>query len=170
MKEFLAMMAVLIAATPLVASASPESDQQLYRKYFEQKFPGVPLQEYSNGVYAIDDVSRANWEAIEEFPPYEPMIDDGKAMWNKPFANGKSYKDCFGKPSVVADYPYWDKKKGMVWTLPLAINECLTKNGEKPLGYGKGKIAALLAYMGYESRGQVTDVKIPKDEIGRAHV
>ncbi|RMD69895.1 MAG: sulfur oxidation c-type cytochrome SoxA, partial [Gammaproteobacteria bacterium] len=45
----------------------------------------------------------------------------------------------------------------------LAINECRVKNGEKPLPYKKGKIAKILAYMAYTSRGKRTHVVIPDD-------
>ena len=49
-------------------------------------------------------------------------------------------------------------------TLPLAINDCRTANDEKPLSYLKGPIADLLAYMAFESRGQITQVEIPNDD------
>lgn len=52
----------------------------------------------------------------------------------------------------------------MVITLPLAINACLEANGEKALPYKKGPIVSLLAYMAFESRGQVTNVVIPEDD------
>jgi sulfur-oxidizing protein SoxA len=116
-------------------------------------------------MYAIDAVARENWEAIEEFPPYEPAISNGEEMWNTPFANGKSYSDCFPNgPAIAGEYPYWDKEKGMVMTLPLAINMCLEANGEKPLGYSKGPMTEITAYIAYESRGQVTNVEIPEDD------
>lgn len=156
----------LIGTLPGVTQATtPAEDLEIYRNYFVKRFPGVPLEEFANGVYSIDSVSRQSWEAIEEFPPYEPMIEDGEKMWNTPFANGKSYADCFGgTPAVAGKYPHWDGKRGMVTTLALAINECREANGEKPLKYKKGAIASLLAYMNYESRGQVTDVVVPMDD------
>ena len=155
--------AALVLSAPL-AQADPASDNKNIHEYFKGKFPSVPTAEYANGVYSVDPILRANWEAIEEFPPYEPLIEDGEAMWNKSFANGKSYASCFGKPGVRAQYPHWDKAKGMVMTLPIAINNCRKANGEKPLKYKKGKITRLLAYMGYESRGQTINVKIPSDD------
>jgi L-cysteine S-thiosulfotransferase len=149
---------------------SPAEDLKTYQDYFFKRFPGVPLQEYANGVYAIDKVSRDSWEAIEEFPPYEPMIDDGEAIWEKPFANGKSFGSCFNNdPAQRKNYPYWDSKRKMVVTLPLAINECLKANGEKPMKYKKGNIASLLAYMAYQSRGQKTDVQIPNKDALAAY-
>jgi len=157
----------LLAGSAAVVADTPASDLKLYRSYFMKKFPGVPLQEFSNGVYAIDKVSRDSWEAIEEFPPYEPMIEEGEEMWNKPFKNGKTYASCFhGKAAVRNKFPYWDAKRKMVITLPLALNECREANGEKPLKYAKGAITRLLAYIGYESRGLKTSVKVPTNDKG----
>ena len=166
MKTMLMIAAAMIGANLSVAAqAGPEEDRKKFQEYNAKRFSAVELQEFGNGVYAIDPIGRENWEAIEEFPPYEPFVEDGQAMWEKPFANGKGYADCFPDgPALRGKYPYWDKERSMVITLPLAINECREANGEKPLKYKKGKIATLLAYIGYESRGQVTNVVIPEDD------
>jgi L-cysteine S-thiosulfotransferase len=65
---------------------------------------------------------------------------------------------------MESKYPYWDKEKGMVMTLPIALNECREANGEKPLKYKKGPINNILSYIAYQSRGQITNVEIPKDD------
>jgi len=153
-----------IAQTAL--ATTPKQDRVAVQNYMAKKFPGVPLQEYANGVYAVDSIGRENWEAIEEFPPYETFVDAGKEMWEKKFKNGKSYKSCFGSPVIAHKYPQWDKEKQMVVTLPLAINNCLKANGEKPLKYKKGSINNILSYIAYESRGNKTNVEIPKDQPG----
>lgn len=152
-------------ANKQAADTTPEEDLKAYRDYFAKRFPGVELQEFSNGVYAIDEIQRANWEAIEEFPPYEPMIDEGEAIWSKPFANGKTFADCFADgPALAGKYPHWDKDRKEVITLPLALNECREANGEEPLKYKKGPMASLLAYIAFQSRGQVTNVEVPMDD------
>ena len=159
-----AVSASVVMADKTATETSPADDLKVYRDYFSKRFPGIPMNEFGNGVYAIDKVSRDSWEAIEEFPPYEPMIEAGETMWNTPFANGNTYGSCFGDdPAQRGNYPYWDAKRKMVVTLALAINECREANGEKPLKYKKGKIADLLAYMSYESRGQKINVEVPDD-------
>ncbi len=159
-----AISASVVMADKKATDTSPAEDLKIYRDYFQKRFPGVPLNEFGNGVYSIDKVSRDSWEAIEEFPPYEPMIEAGEAVWNKSFANGKSLGSCFSDdPAQRKNFPYWDAKRKMVVTLPLAINECLTSNGEKPMKYKKGKMADVLAYMSYESRGQKINVEVPDD-------
>jgi sulfur-oxidizing protein SoxA len=167
MKKYLICLTTLalFLAVPFAVSATPEADRKAIEKFMHKRFPGVPNEEYTNGVYAIDPVGRENWEAIEEFPPYEPYIDEGEEIWNKPFANGKQFKDCFPDgPGIAGKYPHWDKERGMVITLPLALNECREANGEKPLKYKKGKINALLSYVTFHSRGQITNVVVPEDD------
>ena len=158
-------LALCLGALTTVNAGVVEDDIDRFQHYYFKKFPNVPKDDFVNGVYAIDPIGRENWEAIEEFPPYEPYIDEGEEMWNTPFANGKGYKDCFPDgPAQRKNYPHWDKERKMVVTLPLAINECREANGEKALKYKKGKIATLLAYMAFESRGQATNVIVPDDD------
>lgn len=162
----IAATAVITTAVPLITSASPEDDLKAFRGYFLERFPNVPLEEFANGVYAIDPASREQWEAIEEFPPYEIAIEEGEEIFNTPFKNGKTFASCFrnGGIGIKSDYPYFDTKSGKVKTIELEINECLEKNGEKPFKYKKGKIASVSAYMAYTTRGQITDIKIPHDQ------
>lgn len=168
MKKIFCKLALAVLACGIGATAQampPEQDLKAFQDFFKKRFPEVERQEYINGAYAIDPAGRENWEAIEEFPPYEPFIDDGKTMWDKAFANGRHYSDCFPDgPGIAGKYPYWDKEKGMVITLPLALNQCLEANGEKPLKYKKGPINNILSYIAYESRGQITNVVIPQDD------
>jgi len=67
---------VLIIASFLnTANANPASDQAAFQKYFQDKFPTVSLHNFTNGVYAIDPVSRTKWEEIEQFPPYDTALE-----------------------------------------------------------------------------------------------
>ena len=158
-------LGVSLLFTAGASVASPESDLKAFRAYFKKKFPDVPMDDYVNGVYALDKGARTEWEQIEEFPPYELPMSEGETMFNTPFKNGKTYADCFpnGGKGIKQNYPYFDSARGEVVTLELSINECREKNGEKPLGYQKGKIAAISAYMAYTSRGNTINVKVPDD-------
>ncbi len=145
--------------------ADPQKDIKTYQDYFLKRFPQVEFQEFANGIYAINDAMRENWEAMEEFPPYELYIDDGKAMWDVSFKNGKSYAQCFTQgPGSKHLYPRWDKQQGQVVTLALAINQCRELNEEQPLEYSGEAIAKILSYMAWESRGNETNVVIPADD------
>lgn len=159
----------MIATLPMAANASPEQDLKDFRAYFQKRFPGVDLDDFGNGVYAIDQASREQWEAIEEFPPYELDLEKGEAIWKKTFKNGKSLADCLpgGENGIRQNYPMYDAKAKTIRTLEGDINACLEANGEKSLGWEKGDIAAVSAYLAYKSRGKKMNVKTPKtaDEL-----
>lgn len=170
--------ACLLASIPFASQAGPEEDLKVFRDYYQERFPKTPFEDFNNGVYSIDAASREQWESIEDFPPYELNIENGEEMFNKPFANGKSYADCFenGGEGIRQNYPRFDTESGKVVTLEIAINACRTANGEKPLKGKKGAIADISAYMSYTSRGNIVDVKIPDDpralaayESGKKH-
>lgn len=152
----------LLVALPL--SATPEQDQATFRKLYQQRFPNLKLSDYSNGVYAIDPIAKQSWLAIEEFPPYETAIEAGKVLFNKPFANGKHYADCFPNEGIANEYPKWSKIQGEVVTLAKAINDCRTSQHEPALPYDRGDMINLLAYLAYTARGKPIAVSIPKDD------
>lgn len=168
MKKIASLLsAFCVLLLPAMGMASnPEQDLKDFRKYYADLFPEVPFADYINGVYAIDKESRAQWESMEEFPPYEIYIDKGEKLFHTPFANGKTYADCFPKykQGVKQNYPYFDVKRNEVVTLELAINECRKANGEKELKYGKGDITHIEAYLARKSRGKKINVAIPNAE------
>jgi sulfur-oxidizing protein SoxA len=166
MKKFVTALSVLmIIATPVATQASPGSDLKAFRSYFHKKFPKVPKNDFVNGVYAVDKASREQWEAFEEFPSYEIFVDKGKALFNKKFANGKGFADCFPnyKKGVRQNYPKFSKSSGKIVTLEGDINKCLKDNGEKAYGWKKGKISHVSAYLAYMSRGNKLNVKVPNN-------
>jgi sulfur-oxidizing protein SoxA len=147
--------------------AAPPQDRQQFREHYRRLFPQLQLGDYANGVYAIDPVARESWQAIEEFPPYEDAIEQGKKIFETPFPQtGRSYADCFPNRGIgiAQRYPRWDKNRGEVVTLAQALNDCREGNREKPLDSEKGEITLLLAYMAYTSRGQTIEIMIPEDD------
>jgi len=158
------LSAALVIGAP-IAQASPDDDLKVFKNYFHKKFPKTPKGDFINGVYSVDKASRAQWEEFEEFPSYIIYVEKGEELFNKKFANGKSFADCFPnhKKGIKQNYPYFDTKKGEVVTLEGQINKCLTDNGEKKFKWKKGKMTQVGAYLTYQSRGQKTNVKVPND-------
>lgn len=164
-----------LSAAPLALAASsgntletvdPEADRQALQDFYKKRFPKTELADYVNGIYSVDAGSREQWEELEEFPPYEFDVEEGERLFNTPFANGKTYSDCFenGGIGIRQNYPYWNKEQGTVKTLEMEINECREKNGEKPYKWGKGKLAQVSAYMAWTSRDNLFDIIIPQDD------
>lgn len=167
MKKLIACFALgcFFAGVSTVALSTPEEDRIAFQNYYLTKFSDVQYDDFINGVYSIDMPSREQWQTLEEFPPYELALEQGETIFNTPFANGKTYADCFenGGIGIRQNYPYFDLEQGQVITLELAINQCREANGEKPFKYKRGKIAELTAYMAYTSRGETINVVIPDD-------
>ncbi len=166
MKQLLSIVSLcVLIAVPAVSSAGPEDDKKVFQQYYKQRFPNIPFDDYINGVYAISPGAREQWMAIEEFPPYQIAIDEGKRLFDAPFKNGQTYGSCFTNNGIGVNdqYPFFDVKRGEVITLSLAVNECRVKNGEEPLPEEKGKLASILAYMAFTTRGKKIDIKVPND-------
>ena len=163
MKKFLlafTAVALLGGVTAVPAQASPEEDLKQFRAFYFKKFPGVKLQDYANGIYALDAARRFEWEAMEEFPPYEEGLEKGEELFKK-YGLAKCFKN--GGIGIKQNYPYFDQKTGKVRTLEQDINACVVKNGHEKLKYKKGDMPAIGAYMAYTSRGKKQNVVIPND-------
>lgn len=148
------------------ALAGPEQDRNAFIEHYRTLFPKLTLQDYADGVYAIDSGARESWRSIEEFPPYEWALEEGKTLFATPFGNGAHYADCMPNRGIgiVQLYPKWDSETGEVVTLAKALNDCREQNGETPLPYQKGDIASLLAYLAHNSRGKAIAIEIPASD------
>lgn len=145
----------------------PEKDRELIQNYFKNRFPDIPFNEYANGVYALDSMARENWQALEEFPPYEMHTESGESLW---FKHEKEYLSCFPDgPAIKHLYPKWDDKLKTVVTLPFAINLCRKKLDLPHLDYMSEEINNLVAYMAYESRGKTINITIPNQDALTAY-
>jgi sulfur-oxidizing protein SoxA len=173
MKKVLTAAAVALSlsiAALSSAQAGPAEDLTAFQDHFKTAFKDVPFENFKDGAYAFDEGMRAQWEEMEEFPPYEPDVDAGKVIWETPFKNGKTYADCMGDiKSIRTKYPYYDAEKDTIVTAEGALNACKTEgDGEgfvnkdgKPL-LNKGKIAQLMAYVAMENRGSKINVATPE--------
>ena len=158
---------MLLASVPVKAAdaTNPEADRKAFQAFFFAKFPKVAKDDFANGPYAVNEGMRKQWKEIMEFPPYDPALDEGHTEWDKPFANGKTYADCFDNKGegIRQTYPRFIAATGQVETLEGAINRCRVENGEKPLNWMTGMMASLTAVMAESSRGKPFDITIPDD-------
>lgn len=158
---------LLLAAAPAKAAdkIDPEADRKAMQAFFFAKFPKVAKEDFGNGPYAVNEDMRKQWKEIMEFPPYEIALDEGRAEWAKPFANGRRYADCFDNKGegVRQTYPRFIAETGQVETLEIAINRCRIENNEKPLNPMTGMMASLTAVMSESSRGKPFAIAIPDD-------
>jgi sulfur-oxidizing protein SoxA len=152
-----------IALGAVTVQASPESDRQEFIKYYKEKYPDIKLEDYVYGALAFDADSKAQYDAIMEFPPFEADIEKGRKMWETPFKNGKTYASCLpnGGKQIAGNYPMFDEAKGKVVTLQDAINDCRTANGEEAFQVSDMKtMGVLTAYMRTLSDGMLMNIKV----------
>jgi sulfur-oxidizing protein SoxA len=166
MTSLVAMLTALVL--PMTVLAGPEEDRVAFVDYYQSRFPDVAFESFADGIYAIDADARGQWLEIEEFPPYEFAVESGETLWMQTFANGSSYTSCFeGSPAAIRGrYPQFDKARGEVITLEVAINDCRHANGERPYAYDADKMIDLTAYLAFAARGENIAVEIPADQPG----
>jgi sulfur-oxidizing protein SoxA len=104
---------------------------------------------------------------------------DGERLWQEPQgAAGQSCASCHGDAvknmrGVAARYPAWDAASRRPIDLAGRVNRCReTKQSVQPLALESQELLALVAYVGYQSRGvrltEVTDGRLaPFRENGR---
>lgn len=161
------LLAGLVGLSVLLSSfsalATPEQDRQALIKYYTKKYPNVKVDDYVYGALAFDADSRAQYNSIMEFPPFESVLEEGRKMWEMPFKNGKRYSDCFpnGGKQLAGNYPMFDEAKAKVVTLQDALNNCRVANGEEALKVNDMKtMGTLTAYMRTLSDGMLMNVKV----------
>lgn len=181
MKKIFLFMAALgvFAATSSATFADPATDLKDFQAFFKKKFPTVPFDEYSNGLYVLPGLEayKEQWIMYNEFPPLELGLAIGKKMWEKPFKNGKTFAGCFknGGKNIAQGYPYWDEASQKVRTAEMDLNDCLKKNGEPEFTdldknqNERVRLAELTAYFYSLSKGQRVKIDVSSPGAVKAY-
>lgn len=162
-KILLALAGAGLFCGALTASAGPEDERMKLVKYFTAKYPDVKIENYVYGALAFDADSKAQYDAIMEFPPYVAELEKGEKLFKTPFKNGKTYADCLpnGGKMVAGNYPLFDEAKGKVVTFEDAVNACRVANGEEAYKLEDTKtMGVLMAYARSLSDGMKMDIKV----------
>lgn len=163
-----ALLVAMVLSAP--GWAEPAQDLAAFQKFYQKRFPDIPLGAHKDGAYALDEAKREQWLEMEDFPPYEIAVDDGAELYDEAFPGGGSYADCLdeGAPAVKQLYPRFDSTAGQVETLEQALNQCRLDSGLEPLAYESEEMAALTAYIAMESRGRVFELASPTEPAALA--
>ena len=162
-KMLLAILSAGLMFSAVSVHATPEQDRKEILDYFKAKNPNVKFDDYVNGAFIYSPDAQSQYNAIMEFPPFVDVLDKGKAMWEKPFKNGKTYASCFpdGAKNIAGRYPYFDEKLGRVVTFEMAINSCRKYNGEDELAYSDmSTMGVLTSYARTLSDGMRMNVRV----------
>ena len=159
----LCVLATSLGSMSLNAVTDPEQDRLSFIELYQKKFPDRPLDDYVFGALMLSEDAKQQYDSIMEFPPFSPAIEAGKAQWEKPFKNGKSFAECFPNDGklTAGNYPQYDEKLGKVVTFEMSINQCLVANDETPLKISDMKsMGVLMSYARTLSDGMKMNIKV----------
>lgn len=168
------LVALVLGATAsanlMAADVTPEQSRLMLIDFYKAKTPNVAFEDYKNGGYIYSEDKKAQWEAVEEFPPYLDSVDAGEKLYK---ADQAVFEKCFGDDvtKVRVKFPYFDESIQKVVTLEGAINKCRADAGlpeYKDANKGKGDIANISGFFAYQARGQIIDVKIESEGARKA--
>lgn len=161
--SLMAGSAILVAA-PSVDEV--KSDIAEFQGYFMEKFPGVSLEEYQDGVNSLPQYAerRANWEMLMEFPPYEEWYELGQEEWATALPNGTMLEDCMADHPTANNYPYVDDE-GQIHTVEGDINNCITSNGGEKESVTSQKMARLTAVYRSKANGMPMAVDYSSEKM-----
>ena len=126
--------------------------------------------EFANGAYAFDYITKMSRDDLLEMPPFEDAVDQGEEYYNKYF------KTCFPNPAIVGEYPKFNEKTGKVDTLSEVALACAKKaglkTGKKGWNLKGGKMTELQAYLAQVSKdaGKKVNVKINSAAAEKAYI
>jgi len=134
---------LIVISTSSIHAQSVEEDIDAFQTFFAQRFADTPLNAFSYGL------SEPKLYAQEAFPQYSAEMERARSDWNTPFANGKSFADCFRTKPPANEYPYYDPQGDTVRTVEEDINACLQANGEgaNPASDSERIVRLVAAYM-----------------------
>lgn len=162
----MALLCVTVTAAPVPDAAA---DRAALRATYAARFPRLALDDYALGVYAIDPGLREQWDELNEFPPYEFAIDEGRELFAQALPDGTELRDCLpeGGVGTAHTYPRIDAARGEAVTLPLLINECRLAHGAPEWDPDRGPMMSIMSFLAYSSREKRLSVPLPATMAAR---
>lgn len=156
---------IVAAAASLAAGcafASPGAVKADIEARLHAQLPGLESRDYALGSAAFDAELRAREDAHADAA--KAIVARGAALWKRKFKDGRSLASCFpnGGRRVAAAYPQYHPRLKLVFTLEMAINQCLKTHHEPLLDYTDPQtMGAITAYVRSLSNGQRIRVRVP---------
>ena len=168
MKKTLIILLLCILLKNLSLAVDVANDQKALINYYKLLYPDVIFEDYSNGVYAIDEDLREQFEEIlDSIVPYEDEVARG----------GEEFiKFSLGECSALKDpvkarikHPYYNETERKVITLENTIKKCYQQQTGKKLSSNKGKIARISAWISDQAEGQKINVIVESSGAKEAY-
>ena len=155
--------ALACALAPAAGAADPAGAKAAVEARLRAQLPGLARGDYVLGSAAFDPEIRAREDANADAA--REVVERGAALWKRRFKDGRSLAACFpnGGRRVAAAYPQYHTGSRRVFTLEMAINQCLKTHHEPLLDYDDPRtMGAVTAYVRSLAAGQAIGVRVPK--------
>jgi len=160
--DALRLAVAALACAAMGALAAPDGVRSSLEARLRSQLPDVAPRDYVLGSAAFDPELRARVEAGAD--EAKPVIARGAALWKRRFKDGKSLAGCFpnGGRRVAAAYPQYHPRLKLVFTLEIAVNQCLKAHHEPLLDYtDAASMGAITAYVRSLAEGARIAVRVP---------
>jgi len=160
--DALRLAVAALACAAMGALAAPDGVRSSLEARLRSQLPDVAPRDYVLGSAAFDPELRARVEAGAD--EAKPVIARGAALWKRRFKDGKSLAGCFpnGGRRVAAAYPQYHPRLKLVFTLEMAVNQCLKAHHEPLLDYtDAASMGAITAYVRSLAEGARIAVRVP---------
>ncbi len=158
-----ALIAILACAfAPAALAASPAAVKAAIEARLHAQLPALARADYALGSAAFDPERRAQEDA--NAGAGKEAIERGAAIWKRRFKDGRSLAACFpnGGLRVAVAYPQWHTAARRVFTLEMAVNQCLKTHHEALLDYDDPRtMGAVTSYLRSLSDGHPVQVRVP---------
>ncbi len=157
-----ALAALACALAPAALAAEPAAVKAAIEARLRGQLPALARSDYALGSAAFDPEIRAREDANVEAA--KDVVARGAALWKRKFKDGRSLSACFpnGGRRVAVAYPQYHTASKRIFTLEMAINQCLKTHHEALLDYDDPQtMGAITAYVRGLSDGQAIGVRVP---------
>ena len=143
------------------ALASPADVKAEIEARLHAQLPSFEGRDYALGSAALDEELRAREEAHADAG--KAAIARGAQLWKRKFKDRHTLASCFpnGGRRVAIAYPQYHPRLKLVFTLEMAINQCLKAHHEPLLDYTDPKMAQITAHVRSLADGYRIAVRVP---------
>jgi L-cysteine S-thiosulfotransferase len=158
-------LSCVVLSAPLAAQTgpTPELDRRHLISLLQKRFPALPVEEWSQGSAAISPTLAVTPLGGANATNVNDILAIGQKQWARKFKNGKTFADCFpsqGRRAALT-YPQFDETTGMVVSIEMALQRCLSNNNEPMIDAADAlSLGALSAHFRSLSVGQKLAVRV----------
>jgi len=151
-------LAQTLPGNSTIDSKEIESEISEFQTYFKQKFPTVPVETFSLGVYALPQYARQkiSRDLLGIIPPYLHALPKLIETLNQKSGASQSIAECLARYPGAHSFPYYFGDRAI--TTERAIVDCMESSGLSDAAANPDKIAGLSAAYQAQFRGDAIAV------------